>query len=444
MGKIREKYLKYIELWSCQEKPKPLLLYGGRQVGKTHLMTTAAKSLGLDSVYINFEKDKTVASLFSQSLSPESILSNLALYLNRPIARETTLIIFDEVQESPDALNSLKYFAESPDRYLVLAAGSLLGVKRSKKGFPVGQVQFLDVYPLSFLEFLEFVGQSSLRKFLEELPFGTALPDAFHSQLLRLQREYCWTGGMPAAVSAYADNNSDFDKVREIQDQILSSYQLDFAKHAPAEMVVKISRIFAKIPQILAKENKKFVYSEIGKNARARDYYDSLQWLVDARIVHIVHNVSQVDLPLAAQINESVYKIYLIDVGLLGCLFDVPSSAILDQESLFHSYKGALAESFVGQELVAYGTKKLFYWSSSGTAEVDFIVQSENRVFPVEVKSGLNMRSKSLISFGERYSSNQLIRCSTRNFDVNGKFLNYPLYAVSNLSKDMKRGYESF
>ncbi len=436
----RNRYLNVLESWAKSQKPKPLLLWGARQVGKTHLMLKAAERFFGEYYYLNFERDKQLALLFRESLDPEKIIQNLTLYLDKDIKPESALFIFDEIQECEDALNSLKYFAESPLGFKVMAAGSLLGVKRSKKGFPVGKVQFLDIHPLNFVEFLEFTGHKKMAQFLAESKLCSPMNEGIHTSLSRLQREYCWTGGMPEVVAAYATAPNNTEAVRSIQNQIIQSYQLDFAKHAPSELVSKIGAVFQQIPKLLAKENKKFSFTSIGTHARARDYSEALQWLMDARMVHKVKNISQIDLPLESHAHEGTFKVYPLDVGLLGALLEVPAKLVLEQEGIFSQFKGALAECFVAEELISYGFSKLYYWTSSGSAEVDFIVHQETQILPLEVKSGVNLRSKSLSLFGERYPHCSLTRLSTRNFENNGRFKNYPLYSLSvfsNFARDV-------
>lgn len=423
----REKYLNLIDAWSKIVKPKPLLLWGARQVGKTTLMRDFASNYS-DHVYLNFETDKSLAGLFSASLDPEKILRNLSLYFERPIRRETTLLVFDEIQECEDALNSLKYFAESLDTYRVIAAGSLLGVKHSKKGFPVGQVTFLDVHPLSFIEFLEMTGSKQLATYIEGLDKPEAVPAPIHLKLIEKVREYMWVGGMPEVVAAYTNDPKNFEHLRTLQNQITRTYQLDFAKYAPSGQVAKIGEIFAQIPLQIAKENRKFQISGIRKNARLREYGEALQWLVDAGIVHKVSNISDVSIPLAAHANHDVFKLFLIDVGLLGAMLDVPAKLILDQEYLFSNYKGALAESYVAQQLIAHQKKELYYWTKGANAEVDFVIQEGDGIFPLEVKSGVNTRSKSLTQFAELYHSKIVSRCNTLNYRKNGIIVNYPFY----------------
>ena len=427
----RKKYLDVLESWSKSKNAKPLLLWGARQVGKTHLMLKAAKLFYTEHYYLNFEQDKLLAPLFRDSLSPEKIIKDLSLYLDRDIKPESALFIFDEIGECEDALNSLKYFAESQSSFKVIAAGSLLGVKRGKKGFPVGKVQFLDVHPLNFIEFLEFTGHRKLSQYLSESKGFSPFNEGIHASLSRIQREYCWTGGMPEVVAKYATSPANIEAVRAIQNQIVQSYQLDFAKHAPSELVSKIGAVFHQIPKLLTKENKKFSYTGIGPHARARDYSEALQWLMDGRMVHKVKNISQIDLPLESHANIDIFKIYPLDVGLLGSLLEVPAKLVLEQEGIFSQFKGALAECFVAQELFSYGFRNIYYWTSTGSAEVDFVVCKDSQILPIEVKSGANLRSKSLKVFGERYPECPLTRISTLNFNENARTRNFPLYGLS-------------
>lgn len=435
----RKIYMSSLTAWIQSKKTKPILLWGARQVGKTTIMRDfAASQRGTqiqDHVYLNFEADKALASLFSTSLEPERIVRNLGLYFEKPFDPKSTLLIFDEIQECEDALNSLKYFAEASEPYWVIAAGSLLGVKHSKKGFPVGKVTFLDVHPLSFLEFLEMTGHSQLAEYLQILKTPATIPESIHAKLLGLSQEYMWTGGMPEVVAAFAQNSSDRNKLRELQNQIIRTYQLDFAKHAPSTQIAKIGEIFAQLPLQIAKENKKFQVSGISKNARLREYAEAIQWLIDAGIVHKVTNIAQIDIPLAAHAIQNSFKLFLLDTGLLGAMLDVPPKLILDHAQLFSNYRGALAESFVAQQLIAERHREIYYWTSQGTAEVDFVIQNDGHVFPLEVKSGVNVRSKSLNVFGERYKLAKLARCSALNYRWDGHITNYPLYSIMHFPK---------
>lgn len=427
---LRKKYARSILLWSQAVKAKPLLLWGARQVGKTTLMQEYAGAHNPDHIYLNFEFDKQLHSLFVDSLDPIQILRNLEIYFGRPIQPASTLLILDEIQECDHALNSLKYFAEAKENYRVMAAGSLLGVKHSKMGFPVGQVEFLDVHPLSFIEFLEMTGFEKLAEYIGQLPRPDPIPEAIHQKLLTKTKEYMWLGGMPEVIAAFIKEPGNFARLRTIQQQIVRTYQLDFAKYAPADQVVKIGEIYAQVPMQIAKENKKFKISGISKNARLREYGEALQWLIDAGIVHRVTNISQIDIPLGVHADRDVFKLFMVDTGLVGAQLNVPIKLILDQTELFCSYKGALTESYVAQQLVANDHKEIYYWSDSSSAEVDFVVQVDDEVFPLEVKSGINVRSKSLAKFGERYSLKKLSRGTALNARQDGAIVNYPLYAI--------------
>lgn len=427
---LRTKYTDAMLKWSQATKAKPLLLWGARQVGKTTLMREFAEKHYRSHVYLNFESDKQLHTLFADSLDPTRILRNLSLYLDRSIDPQTDLLLFDEIQECDDALNSLKYFSESNTRYHVIAAGSLLGVKHSKKGFPVGQVEFLDVHPLSFLEFLQMLGHHQLADYILSLTKPEAISEAIHLKLLEKVREYMWLGGMPEVIARYAMEPHQFVNARSIQRQIIRTYQLDFAKYAPAEQVAKIGEVFSQIPLQIAKENKKFKVSGISKNARLREYGTALQWLIDAGLVHKISNITQIDIPIAAHADRNVFKLFMLDTGLLGTLLDVPVKSVLNQAELFTSYKGALTESFVAQQMIANGFNGLYYWTGQDAAEVDFVVQEEGRVYPLEVKAGISVRSKSLLKFGERYRMDVLSRCTAHNLRQDGRILNYPLYCV--------------
>ncbi len=428
---LRKKYASSILSWSMAAKAKPLLLWGARQVGKTTLMKEFSSSYHPDHIYLNFEFDKQLHSLFADSLDPVHILSNLEIYLGRPISPEKTLLIFDEIQDCDNALNSLKYFAEAEESYRVIAAGSLLGVKHSKMGFPVGQVEFLDVYPLSFEEFLEMTGFEHLVAFIENLTTSATIPEAIHQKLLKKVREYIWLGGMPEVVAAYVKEPGNFERLRTIQQQIVRTYQLDFAKYAPPSQVAKIAEIYEQIPIQIAKENKKFKISGVAKQARLREYGEALQWLVDAGVVYKIKSVSHIEIPLGSHADRDVFKLFLLDTGLLGAQLNVPVKLILDQTELFSSFKGALAESYVANQLKAHNHKEIYYWSMGSSAEVDFVVQVGSHVFPLEVKSGVNIRSKSLTRFGEKYDIKNLARCTPLNLRSDGEITNYPMYCVS-------------
>ncbi len=344
---------------------------------------------------------------------------------------ETTLIIFDEIQECPNALTSLKYFCEHAPEYSVAAAGSLLGVKLSgARGFPVGKVHFCQLYPMSFFEFLDAVGRPMLRTMLEEIKTFEPIAEPHHQQLLELLKLYFYVGGMPKPVLRYVQTEN-LDVVRETQEDILKAYVHDFAKHAPHSLVIKITQIWDSIPVHLGKENKKFVFSAIRKSARARDYEESLQWLLDAELIYKVQQVTTPKLPLTGYGVDDAFKVYLLDVGLLGAMCRLPARVIVEGDQLFVEFKGLFTENYVAQALeAALGTSPC-YWASEREAEVDFLIESEGNIFPLEVKSGSSTKKKSLLVYQEKYHPSVISRASLMNLKKDGNVCNYPLYFIS-------------
>jgi predicted AAA+ superfamily ATPase len=425
----RNLYHKLLD-WKKSKNRKPLVLRGARQVGKTYLLKTFGKNEYQHCLYLNFEENPQLAGFFSEKLDPNRILENLRIYLDNLIHAKDCFIIFDEIQECPEALNSLKYFQEQAPEFHIAAAGSLLGVKLSQtKGFPVGKVNFYDLYPLSFFEFLEALDKKKLRDFLEELKTLKPVAEPIHHELIGWLKKYLVIGGMPEAVATYQENN-DFSKVRQVQNEILQAYVLDFAKHAPPQQVMNITKIWESIPNHLAKENKKFVFSAVRKGARARDYESAIQWLADAGLIYKVYNISTPKLPLAAYSDKNIFKVFLIDAGLLTAMSKVPPQAILDKHALFSEFNGAFTENFVTEELIPlYGD--LYYWTSEGTAEVDFVVQKGTEILPLEVKADVSKKKKSLLVYGEKYKTPILSRASLMNLHHSGNIANYPLYLAS-------------
>lgn len=420
--------------WKNDLLRKPLILMGARQVGKTYILQKFAATEYENYVYINFEDTPSLKILFDNNLNPEEIIKILSIETKIDIKPEKTLIIFDEVQECPNALNSLKYFYETAKEYHICAAGSLLGVKLSHvKGFPVGKVNFLNLYPLCFLEFLQAIDESKLVTLIKSIQKIEPLPEFIHEKLLNYYKIYLYVGGMPAAVNAYL-NSKDFTLVRKIQDEILRAYSLDFAKHAPTEILMKITQIWDSIPSQLAKENKKFIYSIIRKGARAKDFENALQWLTEAGLIYRVFDISIPKIPLNAYAQFDFFKIYLLDIGLLGAMAQLSDRAIIYGNQLFQEFRGALVENFAAQELVRqnYG---LYYWASTGTAELDFIVQHKDNVYPLEIKSGNSSRKKSMQVYAEKFKPNLLIRCSTLNLKKDGNFINLPLYLIGEINQ---------
>lgn len=418
--------------WKNQTKRKPLILMGARQVGKTFVLKKFGELEYTNTLYLNFEDNPQLCKLFEASLSPKDILKSLSIEMDATIIAERTLIIFDEVQECPNALNSLKYFCENAQNQHIIAAGSLLGVKlEHTKGFPVGKVEFLTLYPLSFQEFLEAFKLDRLISFIEELNIPEPLPPNLHDKLLGHFKEYLFVGGMPEAVAEYVESQN-LSKVREIQEAILKAYSLDFAKHAPKNQIMKINQVWGSIPSQLAKENKKFIYSALREGARAKEFEVALQWLMEAGLIYKVSVVNVPKIPLSAYADLNIFKIYLVDVGLLGAMSRLSPKTILHENELFEEFKGAIAENYVAQEL-AHSHHSLFYWASEGKAEVDFVFENEDLIYPLEVKSGNSSKKKSLRVYGDTYKPKLLIRTSPMNLRKDGDILNCPLYLIEKL-----------
>jgi len=426
----RDIYQKLLA-WKTSRRRKPLILKGARQVGKTYLLKNFGANEYARVAYLNFEEEPLLDDFFKSSLRPEKIIRNLSLYFKHDLKPEKDLIVFDEIQASNNALNALKYFNEKANEYHIVAAGSLLGIKLTKpKSFPVGKVNFLNMYPLTFLEFLDAVKRSELRQLIESTSDFTPYPEPFHRELTDLLRAYYYVGGMPEAVHFFAETN-DFSGVREIQKEILNSYILDFAKHAPPQDIPKLSQVWDSIPGQLGKENKKFIFSALKKSARAREYENALQWLQDTGLILRVNLVKAGKLPLSAYADKSIFKIYVLDVGLLGALAKTPPDILAHDDRLFTEYKGAFAENYVAQQLTSHKEAELYYWKSEGLAEVDFIYAEGRHVFPLEAKAGINPRSKSLGFYAEKYDPPILSRTTLLNLKRDGNIINYPLYAIS-------------
>jgi len=436
---MKRQIFENLKRWKHDKSRKPLIVKGARQVGKTYILT-AFGALEYENVaYFNFENSPQLHELFSGSLKPQDIIKVLSVELGAEIKPEKTLIIFDEIQECPEALNSLKYFNESANEYHICAAGSLLGVTlASSKGFPVGKVDFLNLYPLSFDEFLKAKGEDKLIQYMEGIIKVEPLPAILHDKLSTYFKEYIYTGGMPAAVLEYLAKD-DFNRIRKAQKDILEAYRLDFAKHAPPNIIMKINQVWDIIPSQLAKENKKFVYSVIRKGARAQEFEVAIQWLAEAGLIHKVYNITTPKLPLSAYVNHDIFKIYLVDVGLLGAMSGLSAKTIIYGDEIFQEFRGALIENYVAQELARQGNG-MFYWTSAGQAELDFVLQVQDAIYPIEVKSGTSLKKKSLTTYIKKYKPNLAIRVSPMNLKLDGEMLNCPLYLLGNLDKLIARG----
>ena len=427
----RDVYDSLVE-WKGSKRRKPLMLKGARQTGKTYIVREFGNREYENLLYFNFEEDPRLEGFFNENLKPSSIIENLSIYIGRKIRPAVDLIFFDEIQVSNNALNSLKYFEEQASAFHIVAAGSLLGVKLSTpKSFPVGKVNFLDLTPMTFLEFLDAVGKSEYRGLLEGLNKISPLPEPLHEELINLLKKYYFVGGMPEAVRYYSEQN-DFFEVKKIHKEIINSYILDFAKHAPSSDIPKLTDIWNSIPPQLARENKKFMFSAVRKSARARDYEDALLWLDHSGLICRSFLLSACKSPLSGYFDRSSFKVYLLDVGLLGSMANIPVAELSQGNALLNEFGGAFVENYVAEQLTSRGGTNLYYWKNeTGIAEVDFVCEKGKTVYPLEVKSGINVRSKSLKSFGDRFRPEFLCRTTLKNLKVDGKIINIPLYAVS-------------
>ena len=417
--------------WNGAATRKPLLMRGARQTGKTWLLRAFGRERYAASHYFNFEQTPDLASLFQRDLDPRRIVRDLSIFAGARILPQRSLIILDEVQACNAALNSLKYFAEDAPQYHVAAAGSLLGVALSTpRSFPVGKVDFVDLHPMTFFEFLDALGEGRYRSVVEEHAVPAPFPEAFHRALLDLLRAYYFVGGMPEAVAGYAANR-DAAAVRAVQQAILDAYVLDFAKHAPAREVARIIAVWESLPRHLARENRKFIFSAIRPSARARDYEDAIVWLEGAGLILRAFGVESARLPLLGYADRRSFKVYALDVGLLGALAGAAPRMLVQGDRLFEEYRGALAENYVAQQLAAATAGELHYWrSSGGKAEVDFLLERGGEVLPLEVKAGVNPRSKSLRSFDAQFAPPLLVRSTLLNLKRDARVLNLPLYAL--------------
>ena len=424
--------------WKVSRRRKPLIIQGARQVGKTWLMKEFGRSAYRDMVYINFDSNSRMAELFASDLNTDRLIMGIELYAGKKIDPDSTLLIFDEVQEVPRALSSLKYFYENAPQYHIICAGSLLGIALHEgTSFPVGKVDFLELYPLSFREFLMAVTGTQFAKLLDSQDYK--MITSFKQTYIEALKQYYFIGGMPEAVKNFTEER-DFYEVREVQKRILEAYEQDFSKHAPLEIVPKIRMVWNSIPSQLAKENKKFLYGLVREGGRAKEYETAIMWLCDCGLVYKIERVKGGGIPLKAYVDQKAFKLFVVDVGLLGCMTGLSPKILLDGNDLFTEFKGALTEQYVCQQLKTLENLSIYYYTNDrGSCEVDFVVDTGERTVPVEVKAEVNLKAKSLKTYYEKYQPEISIRTSMADYRPEEWLMNLPLYAIEEICSCISR-----
>lgn len=427
--------------WKSSDHRKPLILRGARQVGKTWLMKAFGEKHFESTAYINFENNERMQNIFNGSMEIDRLIMALQIESGVQIDLHKTLVIFDEIQEVPKALTSLKYFNEKAPELAIVAAGSLLGVAMHPgTSFPVGKVDFLELFPLDFIEFLKAIGDISLVQLLSQEDFE--LISSFSDKFTERLKSYFYVGGMPEAVAHYS-KNGNLELVRIIQNNLLSAYEQDFSKHAPNETVPRLRMLWQSIPSQLARENRKFIYGLIRHGARAREYELALMWLKDCGLIHKVERITKPSLPLSAYHDTSAFKLYVLDLGLLGAMSGLEATKILEGDQLFEEFKGALSEQFVLQQLVSMHGLTPYYWSSeTSKGEIDFLFQHGSKIIPVEVKAAENLQAKSLKTFCAKYEIRDAVRISLSDYRRESWMFNLPHYAISTLLSVVDQGEE--
>lgn len=418
--------------WKEKKNRKPLIIEGARQVGKTWLMKEFGEKAYSHTVYINFDSNSTMAELFSTDLNIERIITGLELYSSQKIYADKTLIIFDEVQEIPRALSSLKYFYENAPQYQIICAGSLLGIALHQgTSFPVGKVDFLKLYPLSFKEFMMATGNERYVEVLEKQDYQTVT--TFKNVFINSLKQYYYIGGMPEVVLHFSEYK-DFNEVRAIQQRILNAYEQDFSKHAPNEIVPRIRMLWNSIPAQLTKENKKFIYGLVREGARAKEFETALLWLSDCGLIHKVHRINAPGLPLKAYKDLKAFKLFILDVGLLSCMTGLRQKTLLEGNQLFKEFKGALTEQYVLQQLAVIPSISTYYYTNErNSSEIDFVIDNGEEIIPIEVKGEVNLMAKSLKVYRDKFSPDHCIRTSMSDYKQEDWLLNLPLYAISEI-----------
>lgn len=433
------KIIEDLKKWKNKKDRLPLILRGARQVGKTWILQEFGKECFDDVLYINFENAGSIADLFEENIKPKRIIEYLSAYHHKKIEPQKTLIIFDEIQEFPRALTALKYFAEETPEYAICCAGSLLGVfLHDEVSFPVGKVDFLELQPLDFEEFLIANDETPLINIIKKNKLEQ-LPSLITDKLKDYLKKYFVIGGMPKAIKTWVEEK-DFEFVESVQRGILEAYERDFSKHADKNTATKIRYVWNSIPSQLAKENRKFIYGVVRDGARAREYENSINWLKDTGLIRIVNRVKCGDKqPLKAYEDLKAFKIYLLDIGLLRVLCELPYETIIEKDAIYNEFNGLLTEQFVLQELE--NIKKIntiYYWTNEFQSEVDFVFSYKNLILPVEAKAGINVKAQSLKVYMKEYNPKFAIRYSLLNIKFDNNILNIPLYAIWNTENYIK------
>lgn len=426
--------IEQLKEWKNKPRRKPLIIRGARQVGKSWLMNEFGITCFNSVIKINCDDNPRMSAIFSEGFNKEKILLAFQAETGVKAVPNETLIILDEIQEIPNALKALKYFNEQAPEYQVIAAGSLLGIAMHEgTSFPVGKVEYLDLFPLSFDEFLLAINEKPLFEIIQSYDFELAT--AFKTKFIEYLKLYYFVGGMPEIVDLYI-NNKDFSEVRNGQERILFDYEQDFSKHAPKEIVPRIRALYNSLPKQLAKENKKFVYGLVKEGARAREYEIAISWLIDCGLIQRVDLVSKPEIPLKSYINGKAFKLFSSDIGLLGASAGIEARSLIEGNKLFTEFKGAMTEQYVLQQLKSSCNFSPFYWGKeNSTAEIDFLLQFNSLVYPIEVKAETNLKAKSLKVFCEKYQNNNAIRISLADFKKEANLTNYPLYMINSLKK---------
>lgn len=423
--------MSYLKSWKNAVNRKPLIIRGARQVGKTWLMKEFGKTEYEKFAYVNFESSTALKTIFTDDFDIKRILTAIQIETGVVIEPGNTLIILDEIQEAKGALTSLKYFQENHPQYHIVSGGSLLGIAlNNHTSFPVGKVDFMDLYPFTFIEFLEAINETALADLLKVPDWE--LIKTFKLKYIERLKQYYYVGGMPEAVLSFSQD-SDFKEVRRLQNNILTAYEQDFSRHAPNEIVPRIRMLWNSIPAQLAKENRKFIYGLLRQGARAKDYELAISWLTDCGLIHKVNNVSAPGIPLKAYEEFNVFKLFLSDVGLLSAMTNLDAKTLLEGNKVFGEFKGSLTEQYVFQQLSVHRDAGIFYWSPGSRAELDFLVQFSSEIIPLEVKAEENLHAKSLKVYCQKYEPKTAIRTSMSDYRKEEWMANVPLYAISTL-----------